>query len=107
VAILQLRIVDQFTEIGGINMNKARVIPSILASLFVSAGLFVGVSAAHANTMAEAGIGAGSTNDALFAIENNRLSIVERILANFDGQLKVKANDSASVRAGLLRLRAD
>ncbi len=65
------------------------------------------MSAAHAVTMQEAGIGVGSTNDALFAIESNRVSIVDRILSNFDGQIKAGANNASSVRASLLALRAD
>ncbi len=64
------------------------------------------MSAAHAVTMQEAGVGVGSSNDALFAIESSRVSIVERILSNFDGQMKAGVNNASSVRASLLGLRA-
>ncbi len=60
-------------------------------ALLSSAGMIVAMSAAHAVTMQEAGVGVGSTNDALFAIESSRVSIVERILSNFDGQIKTGA----------------
>ena len=88
-------------------MRNVRVVSGVLAALLSSAGMIAAISSAHAVTMQEAGVGAGSTNDALFAIESNRVSIVDRILSNFDGQIKVGANNAASVRASLLGLRAD
>ncbi len=88
-------------------MRKVQVISGVLAALLASAGMIATVSVAHAVTMQEAGIGIGSTNDALFAIENNRVSIVDRILSNFDAQIKAGANSASSVRASLLGLRAD
>ena len=88
-------------------MRNVRVVSGVLAALLSSAGMIATMSAAHAVTMQEAGIGVGSTNDALFAIESNRVSIVERILSNFDGQIKAGANNASSVRASLLGLRAD
>ena len=88
-------------------MRNVQVVSTVLAALLSSAGMIATMSAAHAVTMQEAGIGVGSTNDALFAIESNRVSIVERILSNFDGQIKAGANNASSVRASLLGLRAD
>lgn len=88
-------------------MNKVRVISVAVATLLATAATVGNLHAAPATTLAEVGIGVGSTNDALFAIENNRISIVDRILNNFDSELKSGANNGASVRASLLALRAD
>ena len=88
-------------------MRNLPVVSTVLAVLLSSAGMIAATPSAHAATMQEASIGAGSTNDALFAIESNRVSIVERILSNFDGQIKAGANNTASLRASLLGLRAD
>jgi hypothetical protein len=71
------------------------------------AGAGLVVSAAPTVMAPETTVGAGSTNDALFAIESNRLSIVDRIMTSFDGQIKAAASNAATVRASLMGLRAD
>ncbi len=86
-------------------MRKCRRVSGLLAVLLASAGMLV---AAAPNALPpENAIGTGSANDALFAIESNRLSIVDRVMSNLDAQMKRAGADMDSVRNGLMRLRAD
>ena len=52
-------------------------------------------------------INAGSTNDALFAIESNRESIVARVMNRLDAAIKQRALSASTVLSALRGLRAD
>ena len=86
-------------------MRKSHLVSSLLAALLASAGVFV--SAAPTPVAPESVVGSGSTNDALFAIEGNRASIVDRIMTSFDAQIKSSGSDAAAIRSSLMALRAD
>ena len=87
-------------------MQKIHVISGLLAAMLASAGVVVSAAPVTA-VLPETSVGAGSTNDALFAIEGNRASIVDRIMMSFDGQIKSSGSNAAAIRSSLMALRAD